>query len=516
MYFDDYSTSFQSLYKPMYNLQPGNVTAAAGATGATGVTNGVGAGMVGGYMGGYNTPMAQVGIGQFGPDQLVKNNEQKNNYYARPIAAHKVKDETPMILGIIGTALGTAALLLALKKGKKVTPTPVPPTPTPPVPTPPAAQRVMGNNFAKAPNKAKSFEIDPNSIRYAGGKKGPKPGPNPGPTPPAKQKVMGNNFANPPYKANSFEIDPNSIRYAGGKKGPTPGPQPGPTPPDTQKVMGNNFANPPYKANSFEIDPNSIKYAGGKKGPSTPDVTQSGNLPTVAPKYINPNTQGAGYVDRIASPEAIQKGLNRPYSPIQNNGQQATQVGNMGLLPGGTGNTPAGLLGSSPINVPATIQGNGSTVVTPNQITIGGVPAKNKVSFAQDLRQRAIDTPFEEVVATALPYNGQKVLPGATLNQTALPVSFQKALPGAQQNMPVLAQQAAQTVNIKGYLPTQQESILTKVNNNLGTIRPDMQANGSIVRTTHTLETFANGYSIGANAKGADKLAALRAQLAQG
>ena len=50
-------------------------------------------------------------------------------------------------------------------------------------------------------------------------------------------------------------------------------------------------------------------------------------------------------------------------------------------------------------------------------------------------------------------------------------------------------------------------------NNNLNAIRPDLASNGSVVYTTHTPETLANGYSIGQNAKGADKLAELLAQM---
>ena len=510
MYFDDYSTSFQSLYKPMYNLQPGNATINANMAGV-----GAGAGMIGGQamgMGGY-TPMAQVGIGQFGPDQLIRNNEQKNNYYARPIAAHKVKDETPTILGIIGTALGTAALLLALRKGKKVKPNPVPPNPGP---TPPATTGVMGNNFAKAPNKAKSFKIDPNSIRYAGGKKGPKPGPQPPVvTQSGNLPTVAPKYINPNTKgADYLDRIASPAAIQGGLTRPYTPVQPGPNPPIANSaVMGNNFAPAPYKAKSFEIDPNSIKYAPTGKG-KPPVIKTNGDLPNVAPKYINPNTKGANYLDRIASPDAIKGGLTRPYSPVQGNTPQNTAEAPIGLLTGNT-NTPAGLLGASPINIPATIQGNGSNIVkVPNEITIAGVPTKKQVSFTQELKQRAVDTPFEEIATTALPYNTQKALSGMQQN---MPVLVQQPnlkplnefLPKAEQNFVI------QNGNIKGYLPTQQESILTKVNNNLGTIRNDLKQNGSIVRTTHTLESFANGYSIGANAKGADKLAALRAQLAQ-
>ena len=127
MNFDNYSTSFQSLMSPMYNVQA-NYNAMAGGygngygagLGMGGYYPGMGAGYMGMGMGGFMTPMNGVGIGQFNADYLIKNDDKNNNYYARPIAAHKKHDEVPTMLGIIGTALGTAALLLALAKGKKV------------------------------------------------------------------------------------------------------------------------------------------------------------------------------------------------------------------------------------------------------------------------------------------------------------------------------------------------------------------------------------------------------------
>ena len=138
MYFDDYSTSFQSLYSPMYNLQT-TYSANMNPYGGYGFGAGYCAGMYPG-MGMLMNPLAGVGVGQFNGDYLVRNEDQRNNYYARPIATHKKKDELPAILGIIGTALGTAAVLLALRKGKKiknpvngpvVPPAPVRPTTTP-------------------------------------------------------------------------------------------------------------------------------------------------------------------------------------------------------------------------------------------------------------------------------------------------------------------------------------------------------------------------------------------------
>jgi len=109
---ENFNTSFQSLMNPMYNINANYGGYGIGAGfGGYGMGNG-------GYMGGFMTPLANVGVGQFNGDYLIKNDAQNNNYYARPVAVHKKKDETGTILGIIGTALGTAALLAALRKGK--------------------------------------------------------------------------------------------------------------------------------------------------------------------------------------------------------------------------------------------------------------------------------------------------------------------------------------------------------------------------------------------------------------
>ena len=143
MYFDDYSTSFQSLYSPMYNLQTNYSATMNPYSGGMGYRMGIG--MYPGMMGFYN-PMAGIGVGQFGADYLIKNDANQNNYYTRPIPAYKAKDEVPTILGILGTALGTAAMLLALRKGKKApkikgNATPVSPTPVAPTPVGPSAPR---------------------------------------------------------------------------------------------------------------------------------------------------------------------------------------------------------------------------------------------------------------------------------------------------------------------------------------------------------------------------------------
>ena len=135
---ENYNTSFQSLMGPMYNVNA-NYSAYGMGAGAYGMGNGLGFGS--GYMGGLMTPMANVGVGQFNGDYLIKDDSKNNNYYARPVAVHKKIDETGTILGILGTALGTAALLAALCKGKRPASLPTPPAPgrrtyVPPTTTP--------------------------------------------------------------------------------------------------------------------------------------------------------------------------------------------------------------------------------------------------------------------------------------------------------------------------------------------------------------------------------------------
>ena len=123
MNFDTYATSFQSLMSPMYNLSTNyNATINNGAVANSGANAGNGTPGAGGYGNysayGFMSPMTNIGIGQFNADHLVKGDDKINNYYARPIATHKTKDELPTILGILGTALGTAALITALCKGR--------------------------------------------------------------------------------------------------------------------------------------------------------------------------------------------------------------------------------------------------------------------------------------------------------------------------------------------------------------------------------------------------------------
>ena len=111
---ENYGTSFQSLMSPMYNVS------ANYSMNGYGMGAGYGLGY-GGYMGGMMTPMANVGVGQFNADYLIKDDSKNNNYYVRPVAAHKKKDETGTILGIGAAALATVALIAAACKGKRGT-----------------------------------------------------------------------------------------------------------------------------------------------------------------------------------------------------------------------------------------------------------------------------------------------------------------------------------------------------------------------------------------------------------
>jgi len=169
--FANYNTSIPSLMSPTYSV--GNAYSLnAGNYGMGYGTDGT---VNSGYMGGMVTPMANVPVGQFNADYLVKNDNNKNNYYTRPIATFKKQDDTGTILGIGAAALATVALAVAACKGKAV-------------------------------------------------------------KPPVKPPVI-------------------------------------------------------------------------------PDVTKSGNLPTVAPKYINRETLPANAIDKITSKDAILKGLNQPTNP---------------------------------------------------------------------------------------------------------------------------------------------------------------------------------------------------------
>ena len=386
MYFDNYSTSFQSLMKPMYNVQANysaNIGGAAGLAGA-GLA---GAGSINSstniYNMGYLSPMMNVGVGQFGADHLIHGDQYRNNYYTRPIATHKKKDELPTILGALGTALGTAALLYALTRGKgrrspRPNPTPNPhpaptPTPTPvpgPVPTP-------GPTPTPAPGPVPT--------------PGPTPTPAPGPVP-----------------------TPGSV--------PTPGPKPAPLPlpaPNKPSVAG-LLPNKP-------IDPNTLPVV----------ISNIPNTNNVQPAVVNLLPAGQQIKGYLPAPNASTKAL-----------PAGQQIKGYLPLPDARTNTALPALASNqpslkPIN----------EYLPKNDAVRFNLPATEEVKY--------------------LP------LPDARTN-TALPVPFKASV---------------------------------SAEDKLFTVRPDMASKGSVVYTTHTPESLERGYSIGSNAKGADKLANLLAQL---
>ena len=375
MYYDDYSTSFQSLYSPMYNLQTNySMMNNAGAGYGMGAGYGVGAGYgMGMYpMGIYNGSMTNVAVGQFGADQLIKDDPQLNNYYARPIATHKKEDELPTILGILGTALGTAAMLLALRKGKK-------------------APKV-------------------------------KPAPTPKPT-----------------------TAPN---------------------PTTTPTGGNNVIDNPWKI------PGSSTGAPGSN-------YQTKNLPAVVTKpSVNPTGQSGANAEEVV--QQVKFITNQPVNPA--------------LVP--------------------TVYGQGANNAYPvaQNLTITGYPATTSGSFANKLKEGAVDAvivreglPASQPVRGLLtahygvdPNKALAVVPKQTIQLKTIQEYFPKAdikfenIPGT----------------VKGYLPAPNQT-LNKLNENIKLTNPELARQGSVVYTTHTPETLANAYSIGANAKGADKLAEL-------
>ena len=415
MNFDTYSTSFQSLMKPMYNVNANYTLGMGGYPGAAGA--GIGAGYMNPAMMGMYAmgPMANVGIGQFRADYLLKGEDQLNNYYARPIAVHKKKDELPTILGILGTALGTAALLVALAKGKfKRSPRPLPPAGT------------TGGAGATG---------------AAGGAGAPTGGLPTGGLP------------------------------TGGANAPTGGIPTG----GNSQVAGLL----PHKP----INPNSLP----------------------APIYNNPTIVGAGATTPVTGTTAPVTGsVAQPagYLPAHTSRVQNAlnkQAAAMNLpSSGNVYTTPVNISG-----VPATV-GNSVVVPSPVAHNASGVtilnPGHRSNMPVASWKFGAEDVPFEEVKVATKALGGSQV-------KGALPAPAYVAKQQAAMNLP-----SSGNVYTTPLTASQQTPAMI-ANNNLNAVRPDLASNGSVVYTTHTPETLANGYSIGQNAKGADKLAALLAQM---
>ena len=424
MNFDTYSTSFQSLMSPMYNIQA-NYNANLYGNGGAGIGNGIYGGGYGfgngayGYMGGFMGPMMNVGIGQFNADYLLKGEDQKNNYYARPIPVHKKENETGTILGILGTALGTAALIAALLKGKRVKAPKTGHTPAAPAPTAPA----------------------------------------PAPTV------------------------------------PTPAPATAPT------------------------------------------IAQSGNLPTVAPKYINRHT---GVTDADKIKQQIMYGLNHPVQA--NTSNVATTTNNLPVLVGNNGANNSSILSPDIItdkkgNVLNRFFGENGTpsyrAISSNDNAVKGLlenkqrnllleAANNNgtglvkaeaASNAQNYKQ-IVDKYIQDQTKNNFTLPQQRYLNAPESSRIAgcLPAGTHTAQT-SRQAQAIAKQQAALNLPSSGQVYTMGTPELANVNNNMMNIRPDLMRNGEIVYTTHTPETLSNGYSIGSNAKGGDKLAQLLQQM---
>lgn len=405
MNFDTYSTSFQSLMQPMYNVNAnysgyGYGAGAAGVgAGAAGAGAGIGAGAgVGGYGMGYGmgfmSPMMNVGIGQFNADYLIKNDDKNNNYYTRPVAVHKKKDETGTMLGILGAALGTVALLAALRKGK-------------------------------APRGGRT--VNPTPI-------------------------------NPP-------VNP---------------------------INPVNPVNPVSPVNQI-TNPSRLL---GPAGSSTTTTVAGGiDYTRLAGRQLQPTGQAG-----------VKPGTQFPYTP------------------------------STPVN-PNPVNGN---VIPPSrQLPAGTVSAQTTVVNGNNLlpagnvsplQRAAEDVEFVELtalpqprmsarrqIATNLPSSGEVIVtPYNAQIKGYLPAGRHAAAVARQQaamNLPSSGQVYAMGSGSTGYTRAVVPSTSNMVEEKLFQVRPDLANNGHIVATTHTPETISNGYSIGANAKGADKLAALRAKL---
>ena len=134
--YDNYSTSFQSLYSPVGVVQSnysyvnpgiGNINGTGAGANGNGSNGAVYPGVntnIQNYYTGFYDPLAN----QMTQENLLKHEKENNDYYARPIAPHIKDDNTGTILGTIATALSTLALIGALRKGKA----PVRPGTTPP------------------------------------------------------------------------------------------------------------------------------------------------------------------------------------------------------------------------------------------------------------------------------------------------------------------------------------------------------------------------------------------------
>ena len=531
MYFDDYSTSFQSLYKPMYNMSTNyNVTGGV----ANGAGSAVNANATGGYAGGWMmNPLSNVGVGQFGPNQLLQNNEQRNNYYARPIAAHKKKDELPTILGIVGTTLGTAALLVALAKGRKAVKVKPGPKPAPQPGPKPGPQ----------PGPKPGPKPGPQSGPQPGPQSGPQPGPQSGPQANTIQVVTGK----VPYAPKYINVNPNTMKYA-----PTVNPvlNPGPQANTIQVVTGKV----PYVPKYINVNPNTMKYAPSanpvpQPGPQANTIqVVTGKVP-YAPKYINVNPNTMKYVPSANQASQSTIAVN---GKITKEGQDALKYVsnhqfNAGLAKearradaraafSAENYTAQGLMTPEAQEAYNRVLGQ---QFKPNW-NEAAQPLKRSVRNQMKADARAAFSAENHIAQGKFTPEAQDALrkvQGQQFNSGLIKdarrkdayIAFSGSNYTAQGKIAPQGQDAlryvsnhqfnadlareARRADARAAFSQLDDNVLAKVNANLNTIRQDIANKGSVVYTTHTNPTFNEGYSLGANAKGSDKLAELLKQM---
>ena len=426
MNFDTYSTSFQSLMKPMYNVNA-NYMMGAGGFGRAG------AGIYGGYMNpammGMSAmgPMANIGVGQFNANYLLQGEDQMNNYYARPVAAHKKENDTGTILGILGTALGTAALIAAMAKGKFRR---VPGNGRAPITPPPA-----GGGTTNPPIRPTgSSTVVPSSAAPQA-----KTAPAPAVTAPAPAQTAA----------------PAPVVTASAPTGTTPAPT-GTTPAPVKPNL-------PPLADLLKA-----------QGPSIVLPAASNAATATAPAA----TQIAGYLPAPAVSQRMQNALNKQAAAMN-----LPSSGNVITTPLAPGQAPAAAQVAGYLPAPAVSQRMQN--------------ALNKQAAAMNLPSsgNVITTPLTPQQATA-----------AGIRTPEAQAAYDRVL--AQQFKPGLKREAARA-DARAAFRTPADMANQKLNE----VRPDLGSQGAVVHTTHTPETISAGYSIGSNAKGADQLAALLAQM---
>ena len=402
MNFDTYSTSFQSLMKPMYNVNANYTIGAGGYPGAAGMIGGgyMNPAMMGMYAMG---PMANVGVGQFSANYLLQGEDQLNNYYARPVAVHKKENETGTILGILATALGTAAMLAALAKGRfKRTPGTTPPA----AQTPPAGQR--------------TYSVTPN-------------------VPGARRKTGNTGAAS--STQNTTTNKPNSQRIAGYL-------------PSKPSTTNNTAASAPINGTPA----------------ANPQIQPAGTLPLGLPAPGATSNPAAAGNPALPPLSTLLQGQNLPLK-----------------LPNTT-------------NIPAAAAQTTSSVA-------GYLPApavSSRMQYALNKQAAAMNLPSSGNVITT-PMTAQQYTAAGMMTPEAQ-AAYNRVL--SQQFKPGLAKEAARADARAAFASTPK-----RANDKLIEVRPDLAKEGSVVYTTHTPESIANGYSLGSNAKGADKLAELLAQM---